>query len=362
MGAALGLDCLRRRELDALRIIGTFRRCRESYAEREVDDFEPKLFWEVAGLLGVQEARVREVVEELIELRPLRALSACRHKGVAEIFEVVPSTGRKIGILSDYPIAGKLNALGLETDFAVSTTDPGIGVLKPHPRGLQKLMQLAGEGPQSTLMIGDRDERDGEVARRAGASALIIGAGKMGRAFFQGLCFPRPNLANGRCRIGPSRRRLLPGYRSRGPSASFARRRDLAGRGRVPALPSGRGKRCRHQPAHLCAAPRIGVSHGPRQGNWLHRRSGLLLLRQPELYVQARGGRMTQDPVLLSAVSREPHPQRLRQRSRPAPPRQPFGTGPRDWLVRRDRLLRQRQFRRHEAAGLPRADEDASVS
>jgi putative hydrolase of the HAD superfamily len=55
----------------------------------------------------------------------------------------------------------------------VSAGDEGIGMLKPHPRGLEALMAAAGASAQATLLIGDRTDRDGLVARRAGARALI---------------------------------------------------------------------------------------------------------------------------------------------------------------------------------------------
>jgi putative hydrolase of the HAD superfamily len=81
--------------------------------------------------------------------------------------------GKLIGIFSDYPASLKLNALGLKADFIVSAGDAEIGALKPDPRGLAHLMLRAGTGPDSTLMIGDRVERDGHVARRLGVGALI---------------------------------------------------------------------------------------------------------------------------------------------------------------------------------------------
>jgi putative hydrolase of the HAD superfamily len=64
-----------------------------------------------------------------------------------------------------------LFALGLEADYVVSASE--VGVLKPHPRGLLKILQLAGEGPETAVLVGDRAERDGESARRAGVKALI---------------------------------------------------------------------------------------------------------------------------------------------------------------------------------------------
>ena len=48
-----------------------------------------------------------------------------------------------------------------------------MGVLKPHPKGLEALMAAAGAGPHETVMIGDRAERDGLAARRAGTRVLL---------------------------------------------------------------------------------------------------------------------------------------------------------------------------------------------
>jgi putative hydrolase of the HAD superfamily len=82
-------------------------------------------------------------------------------------------SGKSIGILSDYPAEAKLEALGLSANYVVFAGDEGIGLLKPHPRGLESLIAAAGVKPHQTVVIGDRVDRDGLVARRAGAQALI---------------------------------------------------------------------------------------------------------------------------------------------------------------------------------------------
>jgi FMN phosphatase YigB (HAD superfamily) len=61
----------------------------------------------------------------------------------------------------------------LSADHVVSATDEGVGVLKPHPRGLELLISAAGAKAHQTMLIGDRADRDGLAAQRAGALALI---------------------------------------------------------------------------------------------------------------------------------------------------------------------------------------------
>src|SRR3546814_6603167 len=75
--------------------------------------------------------------------------------------------------LSDYPAVAKLEALGLAADFIVAAADDGVGVMKPSPAGLIHLMERAGASARSTILIGDRPERDGEAGRRAGVRTYI---------------------------------------------------------------------------------------------------------------------------------------------------------------------------------------------
>jgi len=79
--------------------------------------------------------------------------------------------GKLIGVLSDYPVKAKLAALGLTADYSISAAE--VGYLKPHPRSLERLIDAAKVEARSTLLIGDRADRDGLVARRVGAWALI---------------------------------------------------------------------------------------------------------------------------------------------------------------------------------------------
>lgn len=175
MAARLAADALLRRRLTPLTVLRTFRRRREMLAEEGVADFEARLFDEVASAHRLDAPAVRALVSEWMEQRPLPLLARCAYPGVAACFEAVRASGRKLGILSDYPARDKIAALGLEADYIVSACDAEIMRLKPDPAGLVHLIGQAREQPSTTLMIGDRAERDGEIARRIGAKALLRG-------------------------------------------------------------------------------------------------------------------------------------------------------------------------------------------
>jgi FMN phosphatase YigB (HAD superfamily) len=161
------------RSLDVITVIRAYRRIREHLSELEVPDFEIALVAETAAVTGRSPEDIRSTVDEWIERRPLRYLAACRYPGLVELFTGLRRKGKAIGILSDYPARAKLAALGLAADHVVCAGDEGIGLLKPNPRGLQAIIEVAGATPRQTVLIGDRADRDGIAARRIGVWPLI---------------------------------------------------------------------------------------------------------------------------------------------------------------------------------------------
>ena len=164
---------LRRADSRTLPILRTYRKLRESYGEREVVDFEAALIAATAREHGCVEEQVRRITVEWIDERPLPYLPACMYPNVAALFTAIRASGRLVGIFSDYPAAAKLEHMGLRADHIVCAIDPEVGVQKPHPRGLERLIVTADATPEETVLIGDRAERDGLAARRAGAKVLL---------------------------------------------------------------------------------------------------------------------------------------------------------------------------------------------
>ena len=178
MAARLIAHSLARRDHRIAAVLGSYRARREELGDAETEDFETRLVAEVADKHGVETEWVRKTVTEWMEERPLPLLGRCRYPAVEALFDRIRRSGRTIGILSDYPAAAKLTAMALKADHVISAGE--IGILKPHPRGLRRLMELAGATPGQTVMIGDRAERDGEVARRAGTACLLRSKDKTG--------------------------------------------------------------------------------------------------------------------------------------------------------------------------------------
>ena len=175
MAGELALRCLvHPAALTEIRILKTFRRLREELAEQETAGIGRLQYEGTARRLRLPPARVEAAVEEWMFERPLRHLAACRHARVSRLFSALRDRGRRIGIWSDYPARAKLEAMGLTADSVVSAIDPEVNRMKPHPAGLARTLELLSVSPQEALMIGDRDERDGEAARRLGCPYLLL--------------------------------------------------------------------------------------------------------------------------------------------------------------------------------------------
>lgn len=154
-------------------IIRQFRKARELLADQEATGVINKQYDLVSDYLGVSDSEVRKVTTEWLEERPLPVLARCIQPGAPELFRALRSAGIRIAVLSDYPAKAKLEAIGLAADIVVSAADPDVNCFKPLPVGLQRILDLSGEQASQCLLIGDRDERDGECARRARSNYLI---------------------------------------------------------------------------------------------------------------------------------------------------------------------------------------------
>jgi putative hydrolase of the HAD superfamily len=173
MASSMLIEVARQRQWQFIRIINLFRKLREQFAEQEIVDFEPRLYALTAQLSRRSEFYVRSLVTEWIDRRPLPFLKSCLVPGVSSLFDQIRKSGRQIGIFSDYPSMEKLAAINLTADIQVCAGDPDVKVLKPNPKGLLRLMEIANVTPDQTVFVGDRLARDAAAARRCGVTPLI---------------------------------------------------------------------------------------------------------------------------------------------------------------------------------------------
>lgn len=153
-----------------LRAILLFRRLRERLAEYEAQDVARRQYVDTAKALGLSQADVREIIAEWIQHRPLKYLSLSAIRPARDFVIALKKRGFKIAVLSDYPTHAKLERLGIEVDAQGCTLDMEGSMLKPHPGALLGMLRRLDVLPENTLVVGDRDRRDGEMAHRAGCA------------------------------------------------------------------------------------------------------------------------------------------------------------------------------------------------
>jgi HAD superfamily hydrolase (TIGR01549 family) len=157
-----------------LKIIATFRRCRELLAAGEEQNINEEQYLKTAHHLHITPERVKEVVERWIYNEPLQYLNNLLYPGVREFLSFLSEKGVFVAVFSDYPAKAKVESLGLHIKHVFSSVDPDIDQLKPWPTGLSVIAKKFNLLPCECLMIGDRNDKDGECARRAEMPYLIF--------------------------------------------------------------------------------------------------------------------------------------------------------------------------------------------
>lgn len=155
-------------------VIQSFRGYRERIADIDADSSLWTQYEWVARNTNSEIELVRAIIEEWIFKKPLIHIGDCLHDGVADFFDLLKKKKMKVGIYSDYPAKDKLAALALDADIFVCSTDQDVLRLKPSPKGLLICCHKLKVLPENTLYIGDRDDHDGECARRANIPYVIL--------------------------------------------------------------------------------------------------------------------------------------------------------------------------------------------
>ena len=99
-----------------------------------------------------------------------------RREEVIELAQIAHRMGLKTAIYSDYgAVEEKLEALKVDKKiFDVWVTAPELGGLKPSKKCAMQVLERLGAKPETTLFVGDRDEKDGAAARSVGAGFLLV--------------------------------------------------------------------------------------------------------------------------------------------------------------------------------------------
>jgi putative hydrolase of the HAD superfamily len=129
-----------------------------------------------AHKLGVPATDVERVVRHWMIERPGKWIRRFPRRGLLAELRAFKEGGGRTALVSDYPAERKLEALGVRGLFDVIVANGEINGprrLKPDPEGYLRAAELLQVPPVRCLVIGDRDDADGEAAR-AGKMAFRL--------------------------------------------------------------------------------------------------------------------------------------------------------------------------------------------
>ena len=92
------------------------------------------------------------------------------------ILKELNKRGIKTAVFSDYRcVEDKIRAIGLEPKlFDYCEAAPELGGLKPNRTLFERLLKIMRVKPEQALMIGDREDTDGQGARNGGMKYLKV--------------------------------------------------------------------------------------------------------------------------------------------------------------------------------------------
>lgn len=157
-----------------LLILQRFRHLRKKLANDNCQNLEKVQFEVVARSLRIKEEKVKKLIDKWIFKFPLPYLKETIFDGVKDFFSLLKQNGVKIAIFSDYPANEKLASMGLNADLVISATDPFIDKLKPNSTAIDYIQDFFRVKKNEMVLLGDRDELDGQAARNAGIEYIII--------------------------------------------------------------------------------------------------------------------------------------------------------------------------------------------
>lgn len=158
-----------------------FLKIRGTYAGVELQSSEV-LYKEIVKKLAPIEKTSEDVLLHWIDKRFYKAFVnvMCFLKDsrphVNKTLQSLKQHGFKLAVLSDYDrIPERLDKLNIDKSvFTIMTSSESFGALKPSPAPFKKIAAKWNLDPSEILVIGDRDDTDGEGARRAGMKFIHI--------------------------------------------------------------------------------------------------------------------------------------------------------------------------------------------
>ncbi len=136
---------------------------------RPVVDFRATQAALLARSMRIPVAQARLMIEEIIYQRLEESFRGIRpYAFLREALQGLRDSGRKLAVLSDFPVERKLQYLGLDDLWDCTLSSEETGYLKPNPEPFLAVADRLNLAPQAILFVGDKYLYDILGAHRVG--------------------------------------------------------------------------------------------------------------------------------------------------------------------------------------------------
>lgn len=144
-------------------------------------DFESYIRDYLADKYGYSLERVSSILNDWMIENPLYAVQKSADRKILAFIAEQKAKGKTVFVYSDYPTEDKCRVLGVYPEAGYYPDNKNIFYLKPDPAGLLYIIEKHNIPSDRVLFIGDREEKDGLCAKRAGIDYLILEQTVLGR-------------------------------------------------------------------------------------------------------------------------------------------------------------------------------------
>ena len=144
---------------------------------QDAEHFYEKHFANIAKLVDVPVGNVADWYKNKYRTLMTDVLHKYFHKQerVDDVLAALKNRGVITAVYSDYgDVHNRLKAIGINDNIDYEWAAEDMGALKPAIRPLQQIINQLGIAAEELLIVGDRTDTDGALAKNAGADFIYI--------------------------------------------------------------------------------------------------------------------------------------------------------------------------------------------
>ncbi|MEL6256070.1 MAG: HAD family hydrolase [Bacteroidota bacterium] len=161
-------------KLKEILIVYYFRKDRKKAAGAFVPDLAITQYRWIQRRFDIPIEEVKAVIDKWMFSLPLNYLEDLAFSALYPFIKLLKEKEIPFGVHSDLPIGKKLEVLKIRPNLQSDSTDEDINVLKPHPAGIMAFAKKLGIREEEVLVLGDKLELDGRMAKEGGAQFFHI--------------------------------------------------------------------------------------------------------------------------------------------------------------------------------------------